>query len=144
MPGGSMGRLMRAGWLVLAIAPHAIASEQTVRGSVLAVSNPGPAYRRKILLKAAESGTSDTIVGDPPIGGAALTIALRGTTPSAQSYELLAGTSAQTHRPFWSGDVASGFVYRDSRGEHGAVSRFQMKISRGTFRIKAAVDGKLG
>ncbi len=122
----------------------AAAADQTVRGSQLVLANPGLPYRRKLTIKASEQPTDNSIVGDPTVAGATLTATVHGTRPSTQTYSLRQSTSALTHRPFWTGDFARGFTYRDSRGEQGAVTKLQIKLSRGIFRITAAIDGRQG
>src|SRR5262245_7390604 len=131
--------------LTMAAAPTARAADQTILGSQLVVTNPSTPERRKVVAKAKEVGSTDTILGSPAAGGATLSIAVSGGTPSAQTFALRMGTSALTGKPFWSGDAERGFKYKDSRGENGPVKAAQLKRSGGgTFQLKAVAVGKLG
>ena len=128
---------------VLPLVAHAAA--QTVLGSKLLVKDFGTATRRKIVLKAKETGSTNTVVGNPVATGATLTISAYGGTHTAQTFNLAVGTSAATGRPFWSGDTTQGYRYKDTRGENGPVKAAQIKgTPSGVFQIKAAIDGKLG
>jgi acetyl esterase/lipase len=118
------------------------AADQTVLGSALVVKNPGVEAKRKVTVKARESFTNATLVGDPVADGASVTIALNGANPSEATYALPAGTSAKG-RPFWKGDPTKGFKYGDPTGENGPVKRAQIKLKNGVFQIKVVVDGKL-
>jgi len=129
--------------VIIAVAAHA--AEQTILASQLVVRNPSTPDRRKVVARARERASPNTLVGDPVSSGASLTIALRGATPSAQTYALPAGTSVPTGKPFWSGDAADGFRYRDAKGENGPVrAALIRKTVRGVFQAKAVIDGRLG
>jgi len=131
--------------LAMAAVPTARAADQTILGSQLVVTNPSTPEKRKVVAKAKEVGSPDTIVGNPAAGGANLSIAANGSTPSAQTFTLLGGTSALTGKPFWSGDAVRGFKYKDYRGENGPVKAAQLKKSgSGPFQLKAVAVGKLG
>jgi hypothetical protein len=52
------------------------AADQTERGSVLVVKDPSTAAKRKIIVKATETASDDTLVGDPTANGASVTIAV--------------------------------------------------------------------
>src|SRR5262249_35287777 len=108
-------RLLLASLLVLPALPAARAADQTVLGSQLVVKNPSTAEKRKITVKAKESDTDNTIVGDPVTGGATVTITANGANPTEETYALPAGTSPSTQKPFWSGDAVKGFKYRDAK-----------------------------
>ena len=136
-------RLLLATLLVLPALPAARAADQTVLGNQLVVKNPSTAEKRKITVKAKESATDDTIVGDPVTGGATVTITANGANPTEETYALPAGTSPSTQKPFWSGDALKGFKYRDAKGENGPVKVAQLKLTGGVFQIKVVVDGKL-
>ena len=120
------------------------AADQTVRGTVFVVKNPSTAAKRKIIVKATEAASDDTLVGNPVANGATVTIAANGATPSEETYSLPAGTSPTSLKPFWSGDAVKGFKYRDTDGENGPVKRAMIALRNGVFRIKVAVDGKRG
>ena len=104
--------LLLLGFLVLPALPVAHASDQIVHGLTLVVKNPGAAAKRKVTLKAKETATDNTLVGDPTVGGATVTVTLDGASPSAQAFRLPAGVSATTQKPFWSGDAVKGFKYK--------------------------------
>ena len=121
------------------------AADQTVLGNSLVVKNPSTPDKRKITAKGKESGTDDSIVGNPVANGATLTITLGGGSPSNESYPVPTGTSGLTGKPFWSGDPTKGVKYKDPKGENGPVKGAQIKKSAsGVFQLKIAIDGKLG
>ena len=92
-------------FLVVPALPVAHAADQTVRGNTLVVKDPGTSAKRKITVKAKETPSDDTLVGDPTTGGATVTITTNGATPSSQTFTLPAGVSAITQKPFWVGDA---------------------------------------
>ena len=120
------------------------AADQTVLGKAFVVKDPGTVTKRKIVVKAVEPGTDDTVVGDPATNGATLTVRADGASPSEQTWTLPVGTSAKG-KPFWSGDAVKGFKYVDSQGENGPVKVAQVKRTKaGVFKMKMIVLGKLG
>ena len=143
------GRLALAAVVVGLIAGSAGGSDQTILGKSIEVrSRPGDATRRQVKGSAKEKDSPNTLIGDPTLpggmGGAALTIVANGATPSAQAFVLYQGTST-TGEPFWSGDAATGFTYRDPNGEHGAVERASIRRSAsGSFVLKISLSGKNG
>jgi predicted esterase len=139
-----MRRLLLVGLLVLPGLRIADAADQTVLGSGLSIKNPSTPGKRKITVKARETASDDTVVGDPVANGATVTITANGATPSAETYALPTGASPSTLKPFWTGDPIKGFSYKDPKGENGPVKSAQIKSKSGVFQIKVAVDGKLG
>jgi predicted esterase len=139
-----MHLLLAVGILVLPGLTIAHAADQTVLGTALIVKNPSTSAKRKIVVKAKEKASDDTLVGDPVTNGAAVTITANGATPTAETYALPAGVSASTAKSFWTGDAIKGFSYKDAKGENGPVKSAQIKSKGGAFQIKVAVDGKLG
>lgn len=131
-------------FLVLPALPVVHAADQTVHGTTLIVKDPGTAAKRKITVKAKEAASDNTLVGDPTVSGASITITASGATPTSQTFTLPAGTSAMTGKPFWSGDAEKGFKYKDGKGENGAVKTAQIKLKGGTFQIKVSINGKGG
>jgi len=125
--------------------------EQTILGKSLTVKDPKPGIdfsKRKIVGLAKEKSSSNTLVGDPTLGGGAggavLEVFVNGTTPSAQEFALPQGTSP-AGQSFWSGSGGKGFKYRDPRGDQGPVEAASIKRSgNGSFTIKAVIDGKHG
>lgn len=139
-----MRRLLLALTFALAALPAAHAADQTVLGKDLTVKNPGGPERRMVTVKAKETGTDNTLVGNPAASGATVTIQLTGVTSSSDVYALPAGSSASNGKPFWTGDAVKGFKYRDAKGENGPVKSAELKSKGGTFQLKIAVDGRRG
>jgi acetyl esterase/lipase len=138
-----MHRLLVLALLVLPALPLAHAADQTILGNQLVVKNPSGPEKRKITVKAKESASPNTIVGDPVANGATVTITANGANPSEETYPMPAGTSPSSSKPYWSGDLVKGFKYRDSKAENGPVKVAQLKLKGGVFQIKVIVDGKL-
>src|SRR6185503_18631219 len=115
------------------------AADQAVLGTSLIVKNPSTADRRKIVVKAKESASDDTLVGDPTVSGATVTVTANGANPTDETYPLPAGTSPTTSKLFWTGDAIKGFSYKDPKGENGSVKSAQIKKKGGAFQIKVAV-----
>ncbi len=136
--------LLLVGLLVLPVLPPAHAADQTVRGTTLIVKDPGTPAKRKITVKAKETASDDTLVGDPTIDGATVTISVDGATSSNQAFVLPAGISPAKQKPFWTGDAVKGFKYKDGKFENGPVKSAQIKLKGGTFQIKLTIDGKGG
>ena len=68
------------------LAAHA--ADQTILGNQLQVKNPSTADKRKVVVKAKEKLSPNTIVGNPTVSGASLSVAAGGGTPSAQVFPL--------------------------------------------------------
>jgi predicted esterase len=132
------------GFLALLALPDARAAEQTVRGNTLVIKDSGTPAKRKITVKAKETASDDSLVGDPTTGGASITVIAEGATPSSQTFPLPAGTSPTTQKSFWAGDPVKGFTYRDPKRENGPVRTAQIKHKGGTFQIKVVIDAKGG
>jgi len=122
----------------------AMAAEQTILGSAFLVKNPSTPDRRKVVAKAKEPGSPNTLVGDPTLSGGVLMVTASGTVPTSQTFALPQGVSV-LGKPFWSGDAVKGFKYKDPKGQNGAVKTLKIKRSSGgTFTIKATATGKIG
>jgi len=120
------------------------AADQTILGKQLLVKDPGTAQKRKVVGKAKEKASPDTLVGDPTVGGATLTVRVDGASSAEQAFVLPQGASTKG-KPFWTGDAKAGFKYKDPKGENGAVKQVRIKKSgRGVFTIKFKALGKLG
>jgi hypothetical protein len=119
-------------------------ADQTILGDQLVVKNPSTPDRRRVAIKAREIGSINTLVGNPMADGAVITLSTTGGTPATETYQMPAGTSTATGKPFWTGDVLKGFTYKDTKGLNGPVKSAQVKLSQGRFQIKVDVDGKLG
>ena len=57
--------LLLLGILIMAAVPLAHADDQTILGKTLIVKDRGAAAKRKITIKAKESASDNTLVGDP-------------------------------------------------------------------------------
>ena len=139
-----MRRLPLVALLVLSLQPIARAADQTVLGNVLIVKDPSTPDKRKITVRAKETATDDSLVGDPAADGATVTVTANGGTPSSETYDLPAATSPTTGKAFWTGDAVKGFKYSDAKGEAGPVRSALIKVVGGVFQIKVVVSGKLG
>lgn len=64
--------------LAMALARGAQCADQTIFGSVLMLKNPSTSDKRKIIVKAREIASDNTIVGDPVADGATLTVVAHG------------------------------------------------------------------
>ena len=106
--------------LVLGLLPAAQAADQTVLGHLLLVKNPSTPEKRAVTIKAREPDTDAILLGNPVVEGATVTVTLDGPTPSDDAFILPAGISPLTGKPFWSGDAAKGFTYRDPKGENAS------------------------
>jgi hypothetical protein len=125
------------------LAAHA--ADQTILGNQFQTKNPSTPDKRKVVVKAKEKLSPNTIVGNPTATGASLSLSAGGGTPSTQTILLPQGVSGITGKPFWSGDAVKGFKYKDSKGEQSAVKSAQIKkTASGNFTIKAVLSGKLG
>ena len=136
--------LLLLGFLVLPALPVAHAADQIVHGVTLIVKDPGVAAKRQVTLKAKETATDNTLVGDPTASGATVTITVDGASPSTQTFLLPAGVSPTTQKPFWTGDAVKGFTYKDPKGDNGAVKSAQITAKGGKFQINVAISGKGG
>ncbi len=130
--------------LVVVAGPLAHAADQTILGSSLQLKNPSTPDKAKLSGKAKEKASSNTIVGDPTVSGATLTVRANGGTPSSQTFNLPTGTSPSTGKPYWTGSVAKGFSYKDPKLENGPIKGASIKKSgSGVFQIKVSGSGKL-
>src|SRR5262245_53010603 len=77
------------------------AADQTILGNSFLSKNPGTADQRKLVAKAKEKQSPNTIVGNPTSSGGTLTVTENGGTPTVGVYNLPAGTSSITGKPFW-------------------------------------------
>src|SRR5262249_39830757 len=119
----------------------ALAAEQTVRGRKLAIVSPGGSAPRKVTCTGHETGSPNTLVGDPTVDGGSLDVIANGGTSSSQSFPLPQGTSTSGKR-FWTGTAATGFKYLDAKGQNGPVRLVRLSRSAsGTFLVKAKLSG---
>src|SRR4030095_834057 len=113
---------------------HAI--DRTVRGRQIQVKNPlasNPTLR-KLVGQAKESLSNESIVGNPTVAGATLTVFTEGASSANQAFVLPASG--------W-GPVSTGYKYKDSIGANGPVRTAQIQRSNnGTFVIKAKASAR--
>ncbi len=122
---------------VWALAAVAYGADQTILGQSFLARDPGPPTRRKVLVKAKEPASPNTIVGDPTVTGATLTLSANGGTPSTQTFVLPSAN--------WSGDATRGFKYKDASGTAGAIKLVKVKRTRnGKLLLKALATAKNG
>ena len=132
-----MRRLLLAVLCLVPVASRALAADQTIRGRELVVKNRSTPDKRKVIVRAKESASDDTLVGDPRFNGAVLTVHANGDTPSTETFNLPAAS--------WTGDAITGFRYKDATGANGAVRIVQIKKTpNGLFTLKAIILGSLG
>src|SRR5262245_24471244 len=144
-------RCLLVAGIFLALVGSAVAADQTVKGALLTVKDPAPGVdptARLISATAKETQSPETIVGNPTFpgsaGGAMLTLISNGTNPSSQTFNLPQGTSS-TGKPFWVAVGASGFRYKDAKGDNGPVKLVTIKRTPSAiFSIKAKVTGANG
>jgi hypothetical protein len=130
---------------LLALTALGYAADQTILGKQVLVRDPKPgvdATKRKIVGQGKESASPNTIVGDPTVSGAVLTIFTEGATSANQVFNLGTGTDPATGKPYWS-TASTGFTYKDKAGTNSAVKVAQIKRSNsGTFQIKVVALAK--
>ena len=146
-----VSRIVSTAVAVLCAADLGLAAEQTVLGKSLTVRDPKPGVdpaKRRVSVSGKEKHSSNTLVGDPTqtgaAGGALLELTADGANAISQIFVLQQGTSS-TGQQFWSGSATTGFKYKDSMGDQGAVK--SVRISRsggGSFSIKITASGKGG
>lgn len=133
------------GSLLVLGAGLAYAADQTILGNTFLVKNPSTPDKRKVIGKAKELGSPNTIVGNPTVTGGSLVVTANGASPTQQTIALPQGISGITGKAFWSGDAVKGFKYKDPKGENSAVKVAQIKKApSGVFSIKTVIVGKLG
>ncbi len=114
------------------VAAGVFAADQTVIGQGFLVKDPGTVTRRKIVVQARERPTDDSVVGDPRVGGATLTVSLDGASPSVQTFTLPAAG--------WR-VVRGGYAFKSTVG---VVRTAVVRRSGASFQVKASGTGKSG
>jgi hypothetical protein len=128
--------------LVVPLIAHA--ADQTVLGTQLLVRDPATPEHRKIVVKAREVASDDSVVGDPVASGAMLTVTAEGATSTSETWDLPPGPDPTTGLPYWSGDATRGFTYRDARSVNGPVRLARIrKTTAGVFRLRAVILAKV-
>jgi hypothetical protein len=131
--------------LILATTLHA--ADQPILGKSLRVGSPSVGSRgyRKVVVRAREPASPQTISGDPTTPpdteAALLQIILDGATPSTQTFTLRPGT-ARDDKPFWRALAPAGFEYVDRFREQGPVQWLRLrKDTNGTLRLDIKIKG---
>ncbi|HEV7733216.1 MAG TPA: hypothetical protein VGR62_13685 [Candidatus Binatia bacterium] len=140
-----------AACVLVTAAGSASAADQTIQGKSITVKDPQPGVdptARLISASAHEIQSPETIVGNPTLpgsaGGAILQLIANGTNPTSQIFNLPQGNSING-KPFWVAVGATGFRYKDAKGEQGPVKLVTIKRTPGSiFSVKATVSGKNG
>jgi hypothetical protein len=138
-------------WLVgVALASFACgsatAADQTILGRSMVVKNPNPGdpSLRKVTGSASEKNSTNTLVGDPVVAGALLTVIANGNDPTQQDFPLPQALSS-LGRTFWDYSGSFGFKHTDSRGEQGPVKSVSIRSTpTGVFTMKVKLIGKNG
>lgn len=141
----TISKIMMSLVVTAVLAGPSLAADQTIQGKSFTVKNPKAEdpSKRSIVASGKEKGSSNTIVGDPTIVGATLTVIAEGADSSMQAFLLPQGSN-QKGKPFWSA-VKTGFKYNDGKGEQGPVKTVAItRTDSGNFVLKAVVAGKLG
>jgi hypothetical protein len=129
---------------LLAFVGSALAADQPILGSSFQLKNPSTPSKTSLKAAAKEKGSTNTLVGNPVVSGAVLTVRANGGTPSSQTFNLPQGSSPSTGKPYWSGNATKGFVYKDSKLEQGSIKQVSIKkTSSGVFQIKIGGSGKV-
>jgi len=114
----------------------AYAAQQGVAGKLIIVKNPKPtdASKRNVTYFGKEKASSDTVVGDPTVGGAKLKVRLDSNT---DCFTMPASG--------WTPVSTLGFKYKDKTGANGPVkTAFIKKTKSGVFLNKVIILGKFG
>lgn len=116
----------------------AYTADQAVLGRVMTVKDrPDRPNQGSLVGRAKEKHSPNTIVGDPTVGGATLSVFANGGTPSSQTFTLPAAA--------WVATGGGGYKYKDPNGTFGAVKRAIIRrSSNGVFIVRAVASGKNG
>jgi hypothetical protein len=118
------------------IAAPVQAADQTILGSKLQVKDPGTQYQRRVQVKAREKASPNTIVGNPTVSGATLTIRVDGGSMSQQTIALPASN--------WSGDATKGFKYKDGPRALSPVKSARLsKSPSGAVSLQVQLDARV-
>lgn len=126
------------GWMLAT----AFAADQQILGRQLLVQAPSTPEKRRIAGDAREWPTSNSVVGDPTVYGATLTIRVDGANPTEQTFPLPQRMN-RSGKWFWAGNSSNGFRYKDAKGEQGPVSSVKIrKTSNFLFLIQVRVSAQ--
>ncbi len=116
--------------LVLLSATPVRSADQVILGKVFLLKGNGGPGTTKLKVFGRESGSPNTIVGDPTVGGATLTVLINGVTSTTQSFTLPAAN--------WIPRGSTGFKYKDTGMVNGPI-RVLLVLGGGgsTFKILA-------
>src|SRR5689334_15630047 len=90
------------------LATTAFGADQQILGSQFLVKDPSTPDKRAFVGKAKELASPNTLVGDPTVDGATLTVRADGDNPTTQTIPLPQGTGL-SGKPFWSGTPTTGY-----------------------------------
>ena len=76
------------------------AADQTILGSSFQVKNPSTEYKKKVQVKAREKASPNTIVGNPTVSGATLSVRADGAAHDSESQQIITLPASN-----WSGDA---------------------------------------
>jgi hypothetical protein len=126
--------IVRSVFLAVLAAGVAFGADQTILGQLFVVKS---ARTSKVAAAARERDSTDTLVGDPTMNGATVTITADGGTSSTQTFTLPASN--------WRGNATRGFKYNDSRGTAGAIKQASLQLTRNRrFLVKVLATSKTG
>jgi hypothetical protein len=116
----------------------AYTADQTILGRTMTVRNrPDHPNQRSVVGRAKEKQSPNTVVGDPTVGGATLSVFANGATPTTQTFALPAAG--------WVATSPSAYKYKDSNGTYGAVKRALIKrTTGGVFVVRAVANARNG
>ena len=131
-----IGKILVAFAASLLVGGVADAGTQMILGKKLQLRDtPGSsAPKRRVIGSGQERRTSNTVAGDPTVGGAMLQVIANGGTSSRQTFSLPSAG--------WSRIGALGYKWSNRNQPGHPVRRASIKRSlSGTFRLKVQVDG---
>jgi len=141
----AISKMMLSLVVTVLLAGSSLAADQTILGKTFLVKDPqlGDLSKRAVVAVGKEKDSANTIVGDPTIVGATLTLIANGGDSSSQVFLLPQGFNVKG-KPFWQA-TKTGYKYGDAKGEQGPVKTVTIDRSdAGNFTFKAKLVGKLG
>jgi hypothetical protein len=125
--------------LAALIAAPVYAADQTVLGSSFQVKNPSTEYKKKVQVKAREKASPNTIVGNPTVSGATLSVRADGSAPDSDTQQIITLPASN-----WSGDAVKGYKYKDSKRALSPVKTARLKKSAsGMISFQALLDARV-
>jgi hypothetical protein len=116
----------------------AYTADQAILGRVMTLKDPSNRPNAgSVVGRGKEKHSPNTVVGDPTVGGATLSVFANGATASSQTFTLPAAG--------WIAAGPSAFKYKDASGTFGPVKRALIKrASNGSFIVRAVASAKNG